>query len=62
MKTEEVLSGCGRRHFRRGVSGVVVAGVAQRSHRDAPVLVFVYEPSQGWLARNVGNGPALNVM
>src|SRR5215469_9212280 len=25
-----------------------------------PVLVFVYSP-QGWVLRNVGNGPALNV-
>jgi hypothetical protein len=27
-----------------------------------PVLVFVYEPHKGWFLRNVGNGPALNVV
>jgi hypothetical protein len=27
-----------------------------------PVLVFVYDRHRGWLLRNVGNGPALNIM
>jgi hypothetical protein len=27
-----------------------------------PVLVFVYEDSIGWLLRNIGGGPALNVI
>jgi hypothetical protein len=27
-----------------------------------PVLVFVYEPATGWVIRNIGNGPALNVI
>ena len=27
-----------------------------------PVLVFEYEDTEGWSVRNVGNGPALNVL
>jgi hypothetical protein len=27
-----------------------------------PVLVFEYQQSNGWLIRNVGNGPALNII
>jgi hypothetical protein len=27
-----------------------------------PVLVFEYRQAQGWSVRNVGNGPALNVV
>ena len=27
-----------------------------------PTLVFVYDADQGWSLRNVGNGPALNVI
>jgi hypothetical protein len=27
-----------------------------------PVLVFVYEPSTGWVIRNIGGGPALNIV
>ena len=27
-----------------------------------PVLVFEYSPDKGWVLRNVGNGPALNVI
>lgn len=27
-----------------------------------PVLVFVDEPDRGWTLRNIGNGPALNVI
>ena len=27
-----------------------------------PTLVFVYDEDQGWSLRNVGNGPALNVI
>lgn len=27
-----------------------------------PVLVFQYDPNDGWTLRNVGNGPALNVL
>lgn len=34
--------------------------VTERRSR-IPVLVFVYNGSRGWLLRNVGNGPALNV-
>jgi hypothetical protein len=35
-------------------------GVDRRAR--LPVLVFIYEPERGWLIRNVGNGPALNVV
>jgi hypothetical protein len=34
--------------------------IAERRLR-IPVLVFVYDGVQGWLLRNVGNGPALNI-
>ncbi|MFE3258547.1 hypothetical protein [Nocardia sp. NPDC059229] len=36
---------------------------ARASDRRArmPVLVFVYDEESGWLLKNVGNGPALNV-
>jgi len=27
-----------------------------------PTLVFIYSPSDGWILRNVGNGPALNIV
>lgn len=27
-----------------------------------PVLVFVYDQEKGWIVRNIGNGPALNVV
>ena len=27
-----------------------------------PVLVFLYDGTRGWILRNVGNGPALNVL
>ncbi len=27
-----------------------------------PTLVFIYSPSDGWALRNVGNGPALNIV
>lgn len=27
-----------------------------------PVLVFEYDGSRGWILRNVGNGPALNIL
>jgi hypothetical protein len=27
-----------------------------------PVLVFLLEPDRGWILRNVGNGPALNIV
>jgi hypothetical protein len=40
-------------------------GLARRAAVRArkPVLVFVDEPAQGaWVLRNVGNGPALNVL
>ena len=45
----------------------VTFGLAYRASKAAdrrsriPVLVFVYDISQGWLLRNVGNGPALNI-
>lgn len=35
--------------------------VAERRAR-IPVLVFVYDIDRGWLLRNVGNGPALNIV
>lgn len=47
--------------------GVIVSMVAYVLSRNAnvsakrPVLVFVYEHEQGWILKNVGNGPALNV-
>src|SRR4051812_9001936 len=27
-----------------------------------PVLVFVYDVDDGWVIRNIGNGPALNIL
>jgi hypothetical protein len=48
------------------LSGVTF-GLSYRASRAAerrariPVLVFVYDGAQGWLLRNVGNGPALNI-
>ena len=27
-----------------------------------PVLVFVYQQGTGWILRNIGGGPALNVL
>jgi hypothetical protein len=27
-----------------------------------PVLVFEYPPDEGWKAKNIGSGPALNVL
>jgi hypothetical protein len=44
---------------------IVTYGFARRTAVRArkPVLVFVDEPEQGaWVLRNVGNGPALNVV
>ncbi len=44
------------------LSGVTF-GLSYRASRAAerrariPVLVFVYDGAQGWLLRNVGNGP-----
>ena len=31
-------------------------------HRRKPVLTFVYDDETGWNLRNIGNGPALNVI
>jgi hypothetical protein len=48
------------------LSGVTF-GLSYRASKAAerrariPVLVFVYDSAQGWLLRNVGNGPALNI-
>jgi hypothetical protein len=42
------------------VSFVLARGSDRRSR--LPVLVVVYDPARGWLLRNVGNGPALNVI
>jgi hypothetical protein len=53
------------------IAAIVVSGVtfglsyrastaAERRSR-IPVLVFVYDGRQGWLLKNVGNGPALNI-
>ena len=45
----------------------VTFGLSYRASKAAerrlriPVLVFVYDGLQGWLLRNVGNGPALNI-
>src|SRR5437763_8165811 len=27
-----------------------------------PALIFVYEPGEGWVIQNVGNGPAMNIL
>jgi hypothetical protein len=37
------------------------AGQAADRRSRIPVLVFVYDEDRGWLLRNVGNGPALNI-
>jgi hypothetical protein len=37
------------------------AGAVERRSR-IPVLVFIYDSSGRWLLRNVGNGPALNIV
>jgi hypothetical protein len=37
------------------------AGQAVDRRSRIPVLVFVYDEQRGWLLRNVGNGPALNI-
>ena len=48
------------------LSGVTF-GLSYRASKAAerrariPVLVFVYDSTRGWLLRNVGNGPALNI-
>src|SRR5262245_54533050 len=45
----------------------VTFGLSYRASKAAerrsriPVLVFVYNGFEGWLLRNVGNGPALNI-
>lgn len=49
------------------VSVVTFAMSYRASHRAErrsriPVLVFVYDPARGWMLRNVGNGPALNII
>ena len=56
------------------VSGLAVAisalslWIGSRHQRSSdqsgrmPVLVFQYDGRSGWLLRNVGNGPALNVV
>jgi hypothetical protein len=38
------------------------AGLASDRRSRMPVLVFVFEHQHGWSLRNVGNGPALNVL
>jgi hypothetical protein len=37
---------------------------SQRSHKAqiSPILVFLYDADKGWHIRNVGSGPALNVL
>ena len=42
------------------VSYLLSRGADRRSR--IPVLVFTYDPERGWLLRNVGNGPALNIL
>jgi hypothetical protein len=62
MKTEEFLSGLAL------VISVVALGMSvwQAWRGEAismrPLLVFAYEPDSGWSVRNVGNGPAMNVL
>ena len=41
--------------------GTREARTAERRGR-MPILVFQYDGARGWLLRNVGNGPALNVV
>jgi hypothetical protein len=43
------------------VAALRIAIVASRRQRR-PVLVFEYSQESGWSVRNVGSGPALNVM
>ena len=49
------------------VLSAITFGLSYRASKAAerrarmPVLVFVYDGTQGWLLRNVGNGPALNI-
>jgi hypothetical protein len=38
------------------------AGQLAEKRSRMPVLVFEYDGSRGWVLRNVGNGPALNVV
>jgi hypothetical protein len=42
---------------------VVISGQSAAGGACTPVLLFVDDPEQGcWVLRNVGNGPALNVL
>jgi hypothetical protein len=49
------------------ILSAITFGLSYQASRAAerrarmPVLVFVYDGAQGWLLRNVGNGPALNI-
>jgi hypothetical protein len=46
------------------ISFVLSFVLSARSARAAikPVLVVIYDASQGWIIKNVGNGPALNLI
>jgi hypothetical protein len=50
------------------VGAAITFGIGYRANRAAerrsylPVLVFVYDAEEQWVLRNVGNGPALNVV
>jgi hypothetical protein len=47
------------------VASFVVSFISSRRAVIAgrrPILVFVYEGTTGWIARNLGNGPALNIV
>ena len=46
------------------VTFVISKRAAERAEqRDRmPVLAFVYDESQGWMLRNIGRGPALNII
>jgi len=57
-----VVSGCAL------LLSLIAFIVGERARREAgrlgrmPVLVFEYDDRRGWLLRNIGNGPALNVV
>jgi hypothetical protein len=62
MKTGEALAGIAIL-----ISLIALAVSTSQTWRAAvsgrrPVLVFVYDQSAGWVVRNIGNGPAMNVI
>ena len=47
------------------IASITISYFAARStelRSRMPVLVFIYSRHSGWMLRNVGNGPALNVI